>query len=214
MMKKIFFTVFLCTSFISTIFAQESLYGIIGGIEISNYSTCFYDEDGNEMEFNLSSKIGAKIGFIGEFAISKTFYIAPELVYVQRGCKETEGVDADGKTYRDYSEVLNYFQVPINALLKFNINRDSKFMIYAGPYLAYAFSGKSKDGDNTSNINFSSANGDYRRGDLGFNFGIGGQVDDWFLRVQYSIGCMNVINTPNFSYQKNRSVGIALGLLF
>jgi hypothetical protein len=215
MMKKLFFIVVLCFSSAYITFAQYAKIGITAGMEISNYSAYF----GEDVEMNLRSRVGAKIGFVGELALSKHLFIVPEFIFVQHGCQEDEYMDVDSVIHLKYTERVNYMQIPINALIKVNLSKDVQFLTFTGPYIGYAYSGFSYTGPSRSDIKFSASGeeGKYNRFDLGWNFGAGLEYADYFLKVQYNVGLSNIINRTaddNYSYIKTRNVGISLGFLF
>jgi len=92
-------------------FSQEdALYGIRGGINISNLD---FEPD---PEFSNTHRNGVAFGFFAEFNITDTFLIMPEIQFSAEGAKE--------KDLR-----LDYIQAPI--LLKYRIS--DKLYTGAGP---------------------------------------------------------------------------------
>lgn len=73
-----------------------------------------------------------------------------------------------------------YLDIPILAAYKFNISDNTKFVINAGPYLAFGLGGKAKD-DNFDLKLFKSDEGDWKRFDLGIQYGIGLELSDRYL---------------------------------
>ena len=73
-----------------------------------------------------------------------------------------------------------YLDIPILAAYKFNISDNTKFVINAGPYLAFGLGGKAKD-DNFDLKLFKSDEGDWKRFDLGIQYGIGLEIGDHYL---------------------------------
>ncbi|RSK38533.1 porin family protein [Mangrovimonas spongiae] len=128
-MKKIIFLVFViaCTT---VSFSQKDLYGVRVGYNISNLD---FDPDAN---FSNQHRNGFAIGFFGEYALTTSMSIAPEIQFSAEGAKD-----------RDLR--IDYIQTPI--LLKFRLG--DRFSIGAGPlvgvkiheyedgYKNFAFSG-------------------------------------------------------------------------
>lgn len=73
-----------------------------------------------------------------------------------------------------------YLDIPILAAYKFNISDNTKFVINAGPYLAFGLGGKAKYGDVDYKL-FKSDEGDWKRFDLGIHYGIGLELSDHYL---------------------------------
>lgn len=73
-----------------------------------------------------------------------------------------------------------YLDIPILAAYKFNISDNTKFVINAGPYLAFGLGGKAKYGDVDYKL-FKSDEGDWKRFDLGIQYGIGLELSDHYL---------------------------------
>jgi hypothetical protein len=219
-MKKIFFTLVLYIIFFGTTTMAQSRYGLTAGMEFSKYSINYLEN----AELDLRS--GAKIGVLMEYAVTKDFFIAPEIVYAQRGTKG-KGVYAGNISFQ-LLETLNYVQIPVNAMYKFNLGNYSKFTLFAGPYAGLAFSGKSwekqninyKEEETGGDITFGSGEDDlYNKFDFGLNLGIGYEYADWFIKVQYNLGLSNMLNNNNEEYSagnksQNRNIGISLGYLF
>lgn len=73
-----------------------------------------------------------------------------------------------------------YLDIPILAAYKFNISDNTKFVINAGPYLAFGLGGKAKD-DNFDLKLFKSDEGDWKRFDLGIQYGVGLEISEHYL---------------------------------
>jgi len=91
-------------------FSQDTKYGVRAGINISNIGFEDAPFDGND------HRNGFMIGFFGEYGLSKTVSIMPELQFSAEGAKRE-------------SLRLDYLQVPV--LIKFKLG--DKFSIGAGP---------------------------------------------------------------------------------
>ena len=74
----------------------------------------------------------------------------------------------------------SYLTIPILAAYKFDITDNTKFVINAGPYLAIGLGGKVKeDGDNCKI--FDDKGGDWKRFDLGLQWGVGVELGEHYL---------------------------------
>jgi opacity protein-like surface antigen len=108
MKKTIFLLAFITLSTYS--FAQNAMYGVRAGLNISNL-----DFEPNP-EFGNTHRNGFAIGFFGEYDLSKTIGIAPEIQFSAEGGKE--------KNLR-----IDYIQVPV--LFKYRFG--DRFSAGAGP---------------------------------------------------------------------------------
>ncbi|MCX7547994.1 porin family protein [Xanthomarina sp. F1114] len=108
-MKK---TLLLLTFIMVSVFtyAQDNMYGVRVGLNISNL-----DFEPNPT-FDNTHRNGFAIGFFGEYDLSKSFAIAPEIQFSAEGAKD--------KDLR-----IDYIQIPV--LFKYRIGEN--FLIGAGP---------------------------------------------------------------------------------
>ncbi|GHT28739.1 hypothetical protein FACS189432_07110 [Bacteroidia bacterium] len=236
-MKKLFFIVLLSLVFVNTSLAQEIRVGFTAGLDISSYSYDFGPNDNSV----LNSRTGMGVGFLVEYPLSKSLFLVPEFQYARRGAKQKEGFETliieDEEfhvPYYDYSERINYVQIPVNFLYKIKMSRYVFFNLFAGPYFAYTGSasmkvreaskdieGKpnlDKEGnfiyhDVSSGIEIGSGENQYKKFDAGLNFGVGYEYYDWIIRLQYNAGLVNMDNRSNVSI-KNRNIGISIGYLY
>jgi hypothetical protein len=188
---------------------QGIKFGVTAGFNLSNFS--------GDVE-NTKLKAGFQVGVVADYALTKSFSITPELLFTQRGSKAEA---TEGGLTATYTETLNYLQLPINALYKFNIADDAKFLVFAGPYFGYGLSGTAKyklsgGGESESeseDIKFGSDEDKYNAFDFGLNAGIGYQYNKFFIKAQYNLGLGNLFNDSDDSL-KNTNIGISVGYLF
>jgi hypothetical protein len=199
-MKKVILVILVALSAV-TMNAQEIKFGVTAGLNLSNWS-------GDDEDTKL--KPGFQVGVVADYALTESFSIAPELLFAQRGWKAKE-------SGLSISTTLNYLQLPINALYKFNIADDSKFLVFAGPYFGYGLSGTMKakyDGESESeDLKFGSDDDQLSAFDFGVNVGIGYQYNKFFIKAQYNLGLGNLSNDSDDSI-KNTNIGISIGYLF
>jgi len=131
MKNTILFIALFCMSFYG--FSQDTKYGVRAGLNISNLD--FKDSPYN----NNDHRNGFMIGFFGEFGLSKTVSIMPELQFSAEGAKR--------EALR-----LDYLQVPV--LFKFKLSE--KIALGAGPQAGLKVH---KTGDGIKNFAYSGVAG-------------------------------------------------------
>lgn len=94
-------------------------------------------------------------------------------------------ISSKGYKIKDYSKNRPiYLDIPILAAYKFNISDNTKFVINAGPYLAFGLGGKCKFDEGGDYKLFKGEDGEdaeYSRFDLGIQYGIGLEIGDHYL---------------------------------
>lgn len=216
LMKKVTF----CFAFIFLmLFAFQAsaqfTFGIKAGVNLANMID---KDDSHTYSTDYKTKTGFHLGVTGEYAISDNFCIEPGLLFSTKGFR----IEQDGIKF---SANLNYLELPINAMYKIDLD-PAKIFIMAGPYLAYAVSGKYKAdqavlGDNEDqkeqkiNIGSDKESDDIKGFDFGLNFGAGVQFNAITFGLQYGLGLANLSPyTENGTMMKNKVIGISLGYKF
>ena len=197
-MKRTFIVGILSILFVSASFAQTRI-GITAGLNASNVNI---SGDGNSVSSNY--KAGFQAGLVADFGISENFSIIPELLFSQRGCK-FKGFDG--------SLTLNYLQLPVNLAYKFDVGYGSKLFIFAGPYVGYGISGKSKFDGSSEDVKFGSKEDEMKALDFGINVGVGYEYEKVFFKLQFNPGLINLNNydTPT---TKNTNIAVTAGYFF
>lgn len=94
-------------------------------------------------------------------------------------------ISSKGYKIKDYSKDRPiYLDIPILAAYKFNISDNTKFVINAGPYLAFGLGGKCKFDEGGDYKLFKGEDGEdaeYSRFDLGIQYGIGLELSEHYL---------------------------------
>lgn len=105
--------------------------------------------------------------------------------------------------YDGFKETVhaNYLQLPIHVGYKMNIAEGTKFVLHAGPYLAYGVGG-SKDyfGD-----------GGAKRFDAGLGLGVGLELNQFVVGVGDDFGLVNVFDQ---GHSKNMNACLSVGYKF
>jgi opacity protein-like surface antigen len=205
-MKKVFLTVAVVVATTVSASAQIKVSGT-AGLNLANMVESYgsHSESGD-------SKAGLKLGILGEYSFSDYLGVQAGLVFSQKGMAIKES-EVDAKT------TLNYLQIPINAMGRYKINDDFAVTALAGPYVAFALSGKyswkepGQDGD-SEKIKFGSGDEEMKALDFGLTLGAGVEYKAFFLRLEYDWGLSNLENNSGDSSIKNRNFGISVGYSF
>lgn len=89
-------------------------------------------------------------------------------------------ISSKGYKYEGFKARPIYLDIPILAAYKFNITDNTKFVINAGPYLAFGLGGKAKADGGESEKLFGGEDG-MSRFDLGLQYGVGLELNDCYL---------------------------------
>jgi hypothetical protein len=181
--------------------AQFSL-GARAGFNLTNMSMKF---DGEKADPKPDFKPGFQVGVVGEYAFG-SLALQPAILFATQGYKMGEG---------DYKVTtnLNYLQVPINVQYKYGLGGVS-LLGQAGPYLGYAFSGKAKMGDESSDIEFGSEDNEMKAFDFGVGLGLGVEfLSKMQATVGYNIGLANLANADKVT-TKNNGLAITFTYMF
>jgi hypothetical protein len=206
-------------------------FGIKLGANLSGINSNMLDVD----SITDQLKPGLTGGLVFEYNPVKHFGIRTEAIFSQKGYKINAVPSLDTTDIvTDISVNINYIEVPV--LLKVNLG---PVYIAAGPYFAYAVSGKeiaeiTLDGEKLaeelytnygqvpSNDIFKSGefNGDnieFSKTDFGINAGIGVKFLKFFIEGRYGMGLSNIEdfeNMPADDFKKNYTISISAGILF
>lgn len=116
---------------------------------------------------------GFTMGVGADYAFNENWYFQPGVMITSKGYKVKYA--GEKVTVRPV-----YLDIPILAAYKFDITDNTKFVINAGPYLAIGLGGKVKeDGDNCKI--FDDKGGDWKRFDLGLQWGVGVELGEHYL---------------------------------
>lgn len=204
--------------YLSDIQAQDKVtWGIRGGLNISNIGGNIKDDDhwgGDDVSF--PAKVGFNLGVIADIELGKSFYLQPGFYYSNKGFKQKYEYSEDGyeeKSVEKYG--LNYFEIPILASYKLNINDNLRWEINAGPYIAIGIAGKSKykeeatdypdysvnvpafgtgetEVEDSEGDKYDTTKGSLKRFDFGLQFGTGLTIKDhYYVGLRYDLGLLN-----------------------
>lgn len=234
-MKKILVLAVLAVGMMFCANAQETTWGIRGGLNISNVADKYTGnvengESKSDYETDFKSRIGFHLGVIVDLGLSESFYIQPGLFFTTRGMKYKDSSE-DEKYEEKYN--LNYLQLPILASYRIALSDNVKWHINAGPYLAYGLGGKVKwedsyDGETEKGdykafgtSDEDADEDDYKAGlkrfDAGLSFGTGISINKVYFGLTYDLGLTNIADKKEWGddYKlKNRNFAISVGYNF
>ncbi|NOZ34716.1 MAG: PorT family protein [Chlorobi bacterium] len=227
-MKKF---ILLSVSIFFVLSMQAQKFGFKIGLNLSgvNSSTVLADYQTAALAKGLNG------GLVFEFNPVKRIGIRAEALFSQKGYTVESDVNVNGTdAVINTSLTMNYIEIPL--LLKLKLG---PAYITAGPYFAYAVSGKDiasitvdgqklaedqyanygqvpsndvfKDGEfNGDNITFSHT-------DMGLNLGLGVKLLMFFAEARYGVGLTNIENyngIPADEFTKNYNISLSVGMLF
>lgn len=130
-------------------------------------------------------------------------------------------ISSKGYKVKDYAKVRPiYLDIPILAAYKFNISDNTKFVINAGPYLAFGLGGKYNydEGEDPKIFKDYEDEKGWKRFDLGIQYGIGLEIGDHYLvNLTGQNGFISPVDYPD-GYDgdkpKNMTFSIGVGYRF
>lgn len=153
---------------------------VLGMFALAGFSQVKWDAKFG-MNFSNMTKIdeskalpGFTLGVGMDYGFNENWSLQSGLMISSKGWKEKEGDIKN--TYRPI-----YLDIPILAAYKFNISDNTKFVINAGPYLAFGLGGKAKYEGGEDKKMFDKEGWDMGRFDLGIQYGIGLELSDRYL---------------------------------
>lgn len=153
---------------------------VLGMFALAGFSQVKWDAKFG-MNFSNMTKIdeskalpGFTLGVGMDYGFNENWSLQSGLMISSKGFKFKEGDWKD--KYRPI-----YLDIPILAAYKFNISDNTKFIINAGPYLAIGLGGKNKETDEEDIKLFDKDGYDWKRFDLGIQYGIGLELSDRYL---------------------------------
>lgn len=202
-----------------------------GGVNFSNISV---NSDGAVN--NAHTLTTFNVGFIGDIPVADIFSIQTGLYLNAKGAK-TESYFGPSQSADYYKVKFNplYLELPANFVLKFPVDKSSRFFAGAGPYVAMGIGGKVKGEQNIAgnvttyekNIQFNNDDpttsgqedasvNKLRRFDYGVNFLAGVEVDRFLIGVNYGLGLAKIGSTQDNNNDKNkyRIFSLDLGVRF
>jgi len=200
---------------------------IVGGV---HQSKLLEDNDlpnWNDLKKFYSGKTGGHFGFIADlpFGEKSNFYFQPGIIFYNKGRKflQVQDTAVSNTLQVKSSEAINYIDFPLNLVYKIRLGGTTKFIIGAGPYLSFFYSGKlktetiSKQGDYSLDENndpgVGNGPGKYTTLDYGVNGLAGFEFGRVFLTANYSRGLNDFYEAVGYNGEfKHQVIGGTLGI--
>ena len=182
-----------------------------------NFATILDKDDDGDYSDEYDLNTGLHIGLGINIPVNASFSIEPGLLLTKKGMSNTEeflGSDIDSKMN------INYLEIPVNvkALIPLG-NAENSFYLSAGPYLAYAVSGKIKaeymgeSEEDDLEIGTDKNNDLVKPFDMGLTIGAGFELDQIILGFSYDLGLANIAtNDANGQVVSNRVFKLSIGI--
>lgn len=179
------------------------------------------------MKNSYTPRTGIHFGFIGNLSLNakSSLFFQPGIMYFNKGRKFAARYDTTVSTILSINRIehTNYLELPLNLVYKFRLSSTAKFIIGAGPYVSFFYTGKiktetvSKYGDYTVEENkdpgVGDAPGKYAVMDYGVNGLAGFEFGRVFLTANYSQGLKDAYTPDGYTGSYNHQVmGITLGV--
>ena len=228
-MKKLFLGFLLTTTVVLSTKAQVYVQG---GLNLANITKT---NDGQTEKNNILPSFN--VGILGRLKLDPMFDLESGVLLTGHGSK-AETYFNGGNDYVKTKFNPLYIQVPLNAVVKIPLEKESSVFFNAGPYAAIGIGGKSSSESKFGPLMSSSSktivfsNDDpftsqeedagynkLKRFDFGLNFGGGFQFQHFIIKANYGLGLAKINSTEsnNTANDKNKyrtlsfSVGIPLG---
>ncbi len=219
-MKKLILTIAIGITVVQAQ-AQLSIAPEVG-VNLSNASVTSNIFGSNDVSTKM--KPGLKAGAVLDIPIIGGLFVQPGAFFSMKGYKTSSSLTLLGNTTESKGTVaLNYVEIPVNLGYRYTIGNAGSVFVTAGPYLGYAFSGKSKSentlngnpvADTEEDIEFGSEDTEMKPLDFGLNFSAGYQLPmGLYLRAQYGLGLSDLSNT-NLVSHKNKVLAFSVGYAF
>lgn len=208
MKKMTIMLVVAMMAMVTTANAQLNL-GVKGGLNMSNF---YGDElDGENM------KIGFHVGLAADYDFTYNQAIQTGLYFTAKGAKYDGSI---GDLAGDVTFNPMYLQLPVHYAYKIDISPATRFVLHAGPYVAYGIGGKSKLSASTSDASgevdgpdLFGDNGALERFDAGLGLGVGFEFGQLLLDLGWDVGLVNISSSDNGDI-KNQNAYLSVGYRF
>jgi hypothetical protein len=156
--------------------------------------------------------VGFHAGLITEISFTENLKLQPGILFSTKGSKYE--LTFLGETF-DYSLTPGVIEVPVNAFYIYG-KGPVKLILFAGPYVSYGITGKSKiNGESQDILYGSTTEDDMKPFDFGLNFGAGVNVNGFMISAQYGLGLLNLApDETGDTDMKNKVIGISVAYMF
>lgn len=162
---------------------------------------------------DLESIVGLQFGATAQIGITEMIAFQPELLYFQKGAKQT--IEFFGQSFEAKS-TLNYLEIPLLVKALFGEEDGLQFFATAGPSLGFGINGKAEADGETQDIDFDDDM--IKKVDLSLAIGAGIQLPAgpgvFTGDLRYLLGLTTTDDSNADADTKNRGFGISFGYLF
>jgi hypothetical protein len=213
-MKKIILSTLTAIACLTASAQKPVQFGVKAGVTLPHMTV---SAAGASVSF--SSKTSFYVGGIADIRVSNLFSVQPGLSLVNKGTKiGSAGFDFEEEAITEEQGTINlmYLEVPVNLMLNLKTGNSGKVFVGAGPYYALGLAANAKVGSEKEDITFGSDEDDIRRGEFGFNFLGGYQLNNGLnFHLNYGLGISSVIPDQEFDIKfKNRVFSFGVGFMF
>lgn len=205
-MKRVFLIV--CVGMMSLVASAQVTWNVKAGL---GTAWCTIDDNDISDETHVVGKLGVGL----EKPFTQNFSVMPSLELALKGTKwKFDGYE----TFEDQVN-LTYLQIPILGAYRFNLNDSWNIVAKAGPYFAYALSGKEKVKDDSHEYDYdlfdktdmegNTAN----RFDAGIILGADFEYHRFVAGVEFEYGLTNIVDNEDLNI-KNVAGYITVGYKF
>lgn len=145
-----------------------------------------------------------QFGVTADLALTNNLYVITGLELQTKGTKSKP----KGEAHVKYNPM--YLQLPVHAAYKFDIARNTRFVVEGGPYIAYGLGGKVKGGGEKMNI-FGDER--FKRFDFGLGAGVGVEFNKIVVKGGYDFGLVDVCKVKGMK-ARNQNAYLTLGYHF
>ena len=184
-MRKIVL-VLAMVAMVGAVSAQELSLGVKGGLNISNLSGKGVDD--------AKMKLGFHVGLGADYEFAPNMAVQSGLLFTTKGAKAKElGVEG--------TLDMMYLQLPVHFAYKMDINPGTRFVLHAGPYVAYGVGGKTKFEEKGVSLSFDTFGKrkiggveveGAKRFDAGLGIGAGFEFGQFLVDLGWDMGLVNV----------------------
>lgn len=151
----------------------------------------------------IDALTGFTLGVGMDYGFSENWSLQSGLMFTSKGYKVKDA----------YKVSPVYLDIPILAAYKISVSENTKFVINAGPYLAFGLGGKAKY-DKGGDHKVFGDNG-WKRFDFGIQYGVGFELNDCYLiNLTGQNGFISPWDVDEGGKPKNMNFAISLGYRF
>jgi OOP family OmpA-OmpF porin len=210
--------------------SAQARIAIVGGINESTVSQTSNEPNFSNIKKGYSPRVGFHIGFLADFPLSpkSKFYFQPSIQFFNKGRKfaqTTKNGTGDTAVYQtNATQFINYIDIPLNLVYKFQLAKKIALIVGLGPYLSFFYNGKTNSttlGPNNyysstgtiSNLPNGNGPGQYATFDYGINALAGVDLGGSFITANFSRGLQNAYKDSTYSGTFNNQVfSVTLGV--